>query len=169
MNARERRARVLDVLRARGLCVSTAESCTSGLLSAALTELGGSSAVFMGGVVSYWTEIKAQVLGVPRDLLEEYGAVSPQCAAAMARASRALFGSDIALSVTGVAGPDRDERGNPVGCVYLGLSDGERTMVRQPEGLGATREEIRRNAVERTLELLLEYLEGFREASESGE
>ncbi|MCD7929257.1 MAG: CinA family protein [Clostridiales bacterium] len=155
----DRREQVLRTLKAHGLTVSTAESCTGGMIAAALTDLGGSSAVFVGGVVSYWTELKHKILGVSQETLDAYGAVSPQTAREMAEGVRALTGSDLALSVTGVAGPDRDERDNPVGLVYLALTDGETTTVHQPANLGSTREEIRRGAVEAALELLLDYFE----------
>ncbi|MCD7821834.1 MAG: CinA family protein [Clostridiales bacterium] len=155
----DRREQVLRTLKAHGLTVSTAESCTGGMVAAALTDLGGSSAVFVGGVVSYWTELKHKILGVSQETLDAYGAVSPQTAQEMAKGVRALTGSDLALSVTGVAGPNRDERDNPVGLVYLALTDGETTAVRQPADLGGTREEIRRNAVEAALEMLLAYFE----------
>lgn len=151
---------VLSALRERGLTVSAAESCTGGLLSAALTDAGGASAVFKGGVVSYWTEVKAAVLGVSRETLDCYGAVSPQTAREMAQRVRLLLESDLGVSVTGVAGPDRDERGNSVGCVYLALSDGARTLVRRLPRPGTQRGEIRRRAVEYALELLLEYCQG---------
>lgn len=155
----DRREQVLRTLKAHGLTVSTAESCTGGMIAAALTDLGGSSAVFVGGVVSYWTELKHKILGVSQETLDAYGAVSLQTAREMAQGVRALTGSDLALSVTGVAGPDRDERGNPVGLVYLALTDGETTAVRQPADLGSTREEIRRGAVEAALEMVLDYFE----------
>lgn len=156
----DRREQVLQGLRAQGLTIATAESCTGGLIAGALTDLAGSSTVFVGGVVSYWAEVKGKVLNVAAETLERYGAVAPQTAKEMAEGARALLGSDLAVSVTGVAGPDSDDRGNPVGCVYLALTDGENTMVRKPEGLGASREEIRRNAVNCALELVLEYLKG---------
>jgi nicotinamide-nucleotide amidase len=156
----ELRKKVLEGLRERELTISTAESCTGGLVAAALTDLSGSSSVFKGSVVSYWTEIKADVLGVSRETLEQFGAVSPQTAREMAERVRSLMDTDLALSVTGVAGPDRDERGNPVGCVYIALAEGENTIVRKPENLGATREEIRKGAVQYALNLILEYLNG---------
>lgn len=156
----DKRKAVLEGMKARGLTISTAESCTGGMIAAALTDLSGSSSVFVGGVVSYWTGIKHKVLGVPREILDTYGAVSPETAREMAQGVRALMESDLAVSVTGVAGPDRDERGNPVGCVYLALTDGRDTIVRKPEGLGTTREEIRRNAVSYALDMVLEWLTG---------
>lgn len=148
---------VLEALNSRRLTAATAESCTGGLVAAALTDRGGSSAVFKGGVVSYWTEVKRDVLGVSRETLERWGAVSPQTAEEMAQRTRALMSSDLGVSVTGVAGPDRDERGNPVGCVYVALSDGEQTIVRRVPNPGTERGEIRRNAVEYALQMILEY------------
>ena len=122
---------VFRLLRERGETLSAAESCTGGLLAKRITDLPGSSAVFRGGVVSYTNEVKERVLGVPRELLEEYGAVSEPVARAMAQGCRALCGSDIAVSVTGVAGPDSDERGNPVGLAYIGLATAEGTLCRR--------------------------------------
>lgn len=148
---------VLEALKERRLTVATAESCTGGLVAGALTDRGGSSAVFKGGVVSYWTEVKRDVLGVSRETLDAFGAVSPQTAQEMAQRARALLNSDLGVSVTGVAGPDRDERGNPVGCVYVALSDGKQTTVRRLPNPGVERGEIRRNAVEYALKLILEY------------
>lgn len=157
MKSMELEKQVLTALKERGLTVATAESCTGGLVSGALTEQGGSSAVFKGGIVAYWTQVKAQVLGVSHETLDCYGAVSPQTAQEMAQRVRLLMGSDLGVSVTGVAGPDRDERGNPVGCVYLALCDGAQTLVRRLPQPGENREEIRRNAVDFALKLLLKY------------
>ena len=157
MSTVDRRKQVLEALRDRKLTIATAESCTGGMIAAALTDLAGSSAVFVGGVVSYWTEVKRQILGVSQETLDAYGAVSAQTACEMAEGARKLLGSDLALSVTGVAGPDPDERNNPVGRVYLALTDGERTIVRRPQGLGTGRDEIRRDAVDYALGMVLEY------------
>jgi nicotinamide-nucleotide amidase len=154
----DKRALVLAALKERHLTISTAESCTGGMIAAALTDLSGSSAVFVGGVVSYWTDVKQKILGVSRETLDCFGAVSPDTAKEMAEGVRKLLGSDLSVSVTGVAGPDRDERGNPVGCVYLALSDGETTTVHHPDNLGSTREEIRANAVAYALDMVLEYV-----------
>ncbi|MCC8063841.1 MAG: CinA family protein [Clostridiales bacterium] len=150
---------VYDRLLAHGKTLCTAESCTGGLVAAAMTEVSGVSQVFKGGVVSYWTEVKGSVLGVSRETLERYGAVSPQTAGEMALGAAQLMGTSLAVSVTGVAGPNPDERGNPVGCLYLGLSDGERCWVRHPapETLGRTRQAIRASAVRLALEFVLEY------------
>ena len=125
-------------LKEKGWTFATAESCTGGQIAARITALPGASNVYRGGVVSYWTDVKAGVLGVPRELLDTYGAVSEPCARSMAENARRITGADIGLSVTGVAGPDADERGNPVGLVYVGLASPEGTFCRKL-GLGNRR------------------------------
>src|SRR6185312_14735343 len=96
---------VLDACRERGLTLATAESCTGGLVAARLTSVPGSSDVFLGAVVAYADEVKARELGVPADVLGQHGAVSADSAAAMAAGARSRLGADVAVSVTGVAGP----------------------------------------------------------------
>jgi nicotinamide-nucleotide amidase len=110
---------VLDLCRERELTLATAESCTGGLVAARLTSVPGSSAVFLGGVVSYADAVKESELGVPAALLEAHGAVSAETAAAMAQGARARLGADLAVSVTGIAGPDGGTPEKPVGLVYL--------------------------------------------------
>jgi nicotinamide-nucleotide amidase len=113
---------VLSLLRSGGLTLATAESCTGGLVSARLTDVPGSSAVFVGGVVAYSDDVKAAELGVPEAVLREHGAVSAETAAAMARGARTRLGADVAVSVTGVAGPDGGTEEKPVGLVFLHAS-----------------------------------------------
>ena len=112
-------AHVLALCRERGWTMGTAESCTGGLVAARLTGIPGSSDVFRGGVVAYANEIKQAELAVPADLLAEHGAVSPEVAEAMAKGARARLGVDVAVSVTGIAGPDGGTEEKPVGLVYL--------------------------------------------------
>lgn len=111
-----------DSLRNLGYTISTAESCTGGLLSHVLTAVSGSSDYFVGGVVAYSNAIKAQVLGVQNKTLQSYGAVSEQTAREMADGIRENFGTDIGLSTTGVAGPTGGTLSKPVGLVWMGLS-----------------------------------------------
>lgn len=148
----------LALLKEQGLTVGTAESCTGGLISKLLTDLPGSSAAFRGGIVSYTNEVKEGVLGVPRALLTEYGAVSPQVAEAMALGTRKALGCDIALSATGVAGPDPDDRGNPIGLVYLGLAWAGGCQVVTYQGGQVERERIRRQSAQTALDLLRRHL-----------
>lgn len=152
----------LRLLKERGLTVGTAESCTGGLMAKLLTDLPGSSAVFRGGVVSYTDAVKRGLLGVPEDLLAQYGAVSPQVAQAMAQGARSALGCDLALAATGVAGPDPDDRGNPIGLVYLGLAwEGGCQVVPFRAGTQAERERVRRMAAWTGLDLIRRHLTGL--------
>jgi len=149
--------RVLQLLRDRGLTLSAAESCTGGLIAKRITDLPGASAAFLGGVVSYTGGVKARVLGVPEELLAEYGAVSAPVALAMAEGVRRLTGSDLAVSVTGVAGPDKDDRGNQVGTVFIALAAPDDTAVRQLD-LGTGRERVRTVAAHYAFDMIRRYL-----------
>lgn len=148
---------VIAALKARGLTLAAAESCTGGLTAKRLTDVPGASAVFLGGVVSYTNGVKERALGVPHDMLEEYGAVSEPVARAMAEGVRRLTCADIALSVTGVAGPDKDDRGHDVGTVYMALSAKNETTV-QLLHLSGGRVAIRAAAADGMLRMLLAYI-----------
>ncbi len=150
----------LALLKEEGLTLATAESCTGGLCAQRMTALPGASAVFKGGVVSYWSEVKHGVLGVAQEQLDRYGAVSPQVAAAMAQGVRDKLESDFALSFTGVAGPDPDDRGNPVGLVYVGIAWDGGTYVRTVHAIGS-REKVRQVACHNGFDLLRRKLGGL--------
>lgn len=142
----------------RDLTIAVTESCTGGLLAAALADLPESSRRFLGGVVSYATDKKVDVLGVRRDEIEREGAVSEATAGAMAEAARRLFESDVALAVTGVAGPGPQE-GKPVGLTYIAASVDSRTEVREYRWPGG-RFTNRAASVEAAIDLAAELLEG---------
>ncbi|MGO8739072.1 CinA family protein [Rhodoblastus sp.] len=162
--------RVLDACRARNLKIALAESCTGGLVAAALTEIAGSSDVFERGFVTYSNEAKQEMLGVPAALIAAHGAVSPQIAEAMALGALDHSRAQIALSVTGVAGPGGGSARKPVGLVHFGLARAERpTLLVEKRFSGAggamlSREEIRRQAALTGLRLLLEAAEPQRYA-----
>ena len=151
----------LALLKEQGLTLGTAESCTGGLIAKYMTDLPGSSAVFRGGVVSYTDGVKAGVLGVPQEMLDQYGAVSPQVAEAMARGAKAALGCDIAISSTGIAGPDTDDRGTPVGLVYLGLAYEDKCYVKEFHAGHVARERVRRQSAQTALDLVRRYLTGL--------
>lgn len=110
------------LLVAQGKTVATAESCTGGLVAARITRVGGSSAYFLGGIVSYSNGAKHKLLGVPEATLERWGAVSLETALAMARGARRVFGTDLAVATTGIAGPGGGTPTKPVGLVYIALA-----------------------------------------------
>ncbi len=149
---------VIAALKSRGLTLSTAESCTGGLTAKRLTDVPGASAVFLGGVVSYTNGVKERALGVPHDTLETCGAVSEPTARAMAEGVRRLTCADFGLSVTGVAGPDRDDRGHDVGTVYIALSAKNETTV-QLLHLSGDRGTIRAAAADEMFRMLLAYIQ----------
>jgi nicotinamide-nucleotide amidase len=146
-------AMVLQLLRARGLTLATAESCTGGLVAARLTSIPGSSDVFLGSVVAYADTVKAEALGVPAEVLAAHGAVSAETAAAMAAGARERLDADVAVSVTGVAGPGGGTPEKPVGLVFLHASgpQGERTLRLDLPG---DRETVRARATVAALHLV---------------
>ena len=154
---------VLKGLRAQGLTLGTAESCTGGLLAKRLTDLPGAWAVFRGGVVSYTNQVKAGVLGVPQALLDEQGAVCADVARAMAQGGRRVLGCDVAVATTGVAGPDSDERGNPVGLVYVALAAPDGCWVRELHLGGARerRDRVRTLAANHGFDMVRRWLAGL--------
>ena len=149
---------VLAGLKEKNLTLSCAESCTGGLIAKRLTDLSGASAVFKGSAVTYWTAAKHGLLGVPQVLLDEKGAVSAEVAKAMAEGAKKAFDSDLAVATTGVAGPDRDERGNPVGLVFVALATPEGTHCRELH-LGQTRQRVRIVAAHHAFDLVRRYLQ----------
>ncbi len=153
---------VLEGLKARGLTLGVAESCTGGLMAKRITDIPGASQVFLGGVVSYTNQVKARALGVPQHLLEQFGAVSPEVAQAMAQGARQALGCDIALAATGVAGPDKDEWDNEVGTMFVAIATAEGTHVR-PLKLGnrPVRERLRIQTASHAFDLARRYLAGL--------
>ena len=139
----------------RKLTVSTAESCTGGLIASSIVDVPGASAVFPGGAVTYAASVKTALLGVPEELIEKRGVVSAEVAAAMAEGAKKRFGTDLAVSVTGVAGPDGGTPDAPVGCVYIGIATESKTVAFR-EDIPGDRDEVRRGAAERAIRHCLE-------------
>lgn len=140
----------------RGKTLATAESCTGGMIGSALTSVAGSSAVYKGGVISYVNEIKQKLLNVPADLLENRGAVSKEVAEAMAVGVKTALNADIAVSVTGLAGPGGDDFGNPVGTVFIGYCD-EKTCMSHEYHFVGDRNAVREQAAKAAFDLILEH------------
>ena len=153
---------VFSLLKEKNMTIGCAESCTGGLIAKRLTDLSGVSAVFKGGIVSYTNEIKHNLLGVPQQLLDEHGAVSAPVAAAMAEGARKALNCDIALSSTGVAGPNSDDRGNEVGTMFVAIATPDGTYVR-PLKLGTRpmRGRLRTQTASNAFDLARRYLSGL--------
>jgi len=120
---------LIGTLRERGLTLALAESCTGGMVAMRVTSVPGASDVFLGGVVCYANAVKRDMLGIPQEMLDQHGAVSAPCAKAMAEGVRERLGADIAVSVTGIAGPGGGTPQKPVGLVFIGVSTPSGTRV----------------------------------------
>ena len=146
------------LLRERKFTLALAESCTGGLLGSLITDVAGSSDYFLGSAVTYAYSAKKAILGVREETLAEHGAVSPQTAQEMAQAARRLFGADVALSVTGIAGPTGGLPGKPVGlvCLHLSAPDAE---IGERHVWGSDRLGTKQLSAEAALRLLVRYLE----------
>jgi len=146
---------LLDLYRAKRLRIATAESCTGGMIAAAITDIAGSSDVFERGFVTYSNEAKSQ-LGVPADLIAQHGAVSVHVAREMAAGALKHSKADVAVAVTGIAGPGGGSEGKPVGLIYLAVArrNGEAAIERHQ--FHGDRGAIRQATVERALEMLAE-------------
>lgn len=157
---------VLVLAKERGVTIGCAESCTGGLIAAALTEVPGSSDSFVGGVVSYWVEVKESVLGVPHDVIEMHGVVSEQTAHAMAKGACAALGCDFAVATTGIAGPTGALPGKPVGTVCFGI-EGPGVRRSFTTCKGTSRREVRKLAVATALQALFDALNESSSSRES--
>ncbi|MCL4238273.1 MAG: nicotinamide-nucleotide amidohydrolase family protein [Anaerolineae bacterium] len=146
-------------LQARGLTLSVAESSTGGLIAERLTDISGSSAYMIGGVMAYADSVKAQLLGVRDELLRAHGAVSAPVAQQMAEGIRTLLKTDLAISTTGITGPTGGTATKPVGLHFIGLSAAEGAWVRRYVFAG-DRRSVRHAAADAALQLLLDYLDG---------
>jgi PncC family amidohydrolase len=147
--------RLADRLVGAGTTLAVAESCTGGLLAAALTDRAGSSRYFAGGVVVYSNHLKQELLGVPADLIATKGAVSSEVAIAMAQGARERLGTELAISITGIAGPDADGSGKPVGLTFVGVAGPDLVLVKQFNFKG-DRWENRRQGVQAALQVALD-------------
>ena len=151
--------RLLEIAVTRKVTVSVAESCTGGLLGGRITSVSGSSDYFLGGVIAYSDRAKNKLLGVSMKTLETFGAVSEQCASEMAIGARRLLGSELAIAITGIAGPLGGTPGKPVGTVYIATALGNEAAIKRFQFSG-DRESIRAQSVEAALDMAIEAIEG---------
>lgn len=151
--------RLIEACRLAGARLATAESCTGGLIGAALTATPGASAVYEGGVVCYQNRVKAALLGVSQGTLARVGAVSAECAREMALGARRALGADLAVAVTGIAGPGGATPGKPVGLVYVAAAWGDGRVTATENHFAGDRDAVRAQTVRRALDLALECLE----------
>lgn len=150
----------VELLKSKKLKLATAESCTGGLISKRITDVSGSSEVFEGGVVCYSNRFKENVLGVSPGTLKKYGAVSRETAREMVKGVLSLTKADIAVAVTGIAGPSSDDTNKPVGLVYIAVSDGKSTIVKKllNNFTGDVREQNRNISADTALEMIMEAI-----------
>lgn len=150
----------VELLKSKKLKLATAESCTGGLISKRITDVSGSSEVFEGGVVCYSNRFKENVLGVSPETLKKYGAVSRETAREMVKGVLSLTKADIAVAVTGIAGPSSDDTNKPVGLVYIAVSDGKSTIVKKllNNFTGDVRERNRNISADTALEMIMEAI-----------
>ncbi|MBZ0282982.1 MAG: CinA family protein [Anaerolineae bacterium] len=160
MNDERLEAKIGDLLRARGWTVGTAESCTGGLIMHLLTNVAGSSAYVLGGVVAYSNAVKQSLLRVRQGTLIAYGAVSEAVAAEMATGARTLLNVDVAVSVTGIAGPGGGTAEKPVGLTYVGLAGPNNLLVVRRHIWNSDREGNKTASAEAALRLLYDVLVG---------
>jgi len=149
---------LLDLYRAKRLRIATAESCTGGMIAAALTDIGGSSDVFDRGFVTYSNEAKTELIGVPAVLIAQHGAVSLHVAREMALGALQHARADVAVAVTGIAGPGGGSDAKPVGLVYLAVARRGGQPAIERHQFHGDRAAIRRETVERALEMLAEAI-----------
>ncbi len=159
---------IWEILRVKGLTISTAESCTGGLLSHLITNVSGSSDYYKGGVVAYANEVKEEVLHVPREIIESEGAVSASCVRAMAEGVRRLLHADIGIATTGIAGPTGGTPEKPVGLVYIGLATKDK-VHHERHLFHEDREGNKHKAASAALKMLREYLLSEGEGEGEGE
>lgn len=148
---------IAEDLQKKGKTLATAESCTGGMIGMEITSLPGSSSYYLGGVISYANEVKNKVLNVPKEELENYGAVSSQVAKSMASGARKTIGADFAIATTGIAGPGGATKDKPVGLVYIGIATEDEVFAYRNVFKG-NRDEVRKQATITSFELLKKHL-----------
>ena len=150
--------KIIKILKKKRIKLSVAESCTGGMLSSAITSVSGSSKVFTMGLVTYSNQSKNRLLKVPKQIINKYGAVSMQCCFSMVNNLSKINQNNIAVSITGIAGPSGGTKNKPVGLVYIGIKKANKVKVKRYLFKKKGRSYIQKSAVKKTLELILSFL-----------
>ena len=150
--------KIIKLLKKKRLKISTAESCTGGMLSSAITSVSGSSKVFTFGLVTYSNQSKNRLLKIPKQIIKKHGAVSIQCCFSMVNNLKKISKSNIAISVTGIAGPGGGTKQKPVGLVYIGIKKANKVKINGYLFKKKDRNKIQKAAVKKSLELILKIL-----------
>lgn len=149
----------MALIRSKNMTLSTAESCTGGLLGGAVTRISGISEIYMGGVISYSNDVKRDILGVRQETLNSFGAVSKETALEMAQGVRTKLSTSIGVSTTGIAGPTGGTKEKPVGLVYIAIATEGRQTFKELH-LKGDREEVRKETMVQVLTLIIDFLGG---------
>ena len=150
--------KIVKLLKRKRLNISFAESCTGGMLSSVVTSISGSSKVFNLGLITYSNESKIKVLKIPKKIIRKYGAVSEQVCVAMVKNLNKISKTNMALSITGIAGPKGGTKKKPVGLVYIGIKKGSKIRIKRYLFKKKNRSQIQRSAVNNSLQLILSFL-----------
>ena len=150
--------KLIYLLRKKRLKLAIVESCTGGMLSSAVTSVGGSSKVFTMGLVTYSNESKTSILKIPKKIIQKHGAVSIQCCLSMVNNLSKISKSKVCVSITGIAGPSGGTKQKPVGLVYIGVKNGKKVIVSKSQFKNKGRSSIQKAAVKKSLELLLKTI-----------
>ena len=150
--------KIISLIKRKKMKLATAESCTGGMLSSAITSVSGSSKIFTMGLVTYSNQAKTSILKVPKKIIKQYGAVSVQCCLAMVNNLSKISKSKICVSITGIAGPKGGSKQKPVGLVYIGIRVGKKVVVNKCNFKNKGRIFIQKQTVKKTLNLLLQLI-----------
>ena len=150
--------KIVSLLKSKKLKISTAESCTGGMLSSSITSVNGSSKVFIMGLVTYSNKAKMNILNVPKKIIKNYGAVSVQCCMSMVNNLSKISKSKVCISITGIAGPKGGSKQKPVGLVYIGIKVGKKVVINKCNFRNNGRTFIQKETVKKSLNLLIKLI-----------
>ena len=149
---------IIKILKRKKIMISVVESCTGGLLSSAITSMGGASKVFTMGLVSYSNQAKTSIIKVPKKIIQKHGSVSTQCCLSMVNNLSKISKSELCVSITGIAGPSGGTKTKPVGLVYIGVKIGKKVVISKNQFTNKGRSKIQKDTVKKALNLILKQL-----------